>query len=67
MPVLPYDARAAEYHAGERARLASLGRTPSFPDGQIAAIAHANELILVTLNIADFEPFQDIKLQNWGI
>ena len=28
MPILPYDDRAAEWHAGERARLSSKGLTP---------------------------------------
>jgi predicted nucleic acid-binding protein len=41
---------AAEWHAAERARLAALGKTPPFVDGQITAIAYANSLTLVTLN-----------------
>jgi tRNA(fMet)-specific endonuclease VapC len=66
MPVLPYDILAAEYHAAERARLASLGKTPSFVDGQIAAVAHANELVLVTVNISDFREFREIQLEDWS-
>ncbi len=65
MKILPYDDRAAEYHAAERARLASKGRTPSFTDGQIAAIAKVNELILVTRNMSDFEGFYELKIENW--
>ncbi len=38
VPILPYDARAAQWHAAERARLTRLGY---FSDGQIAAIAVA--------------------------
>ena len=49
-PVLPYDEAAATWHAHERARLEALGRPAPFVDGQIAAIAHANQLVLVTLN-----------------
>ncbi len=30
IPILPYDARAAEWHAAERARLTAAGRTPPF-------------------------------------
>src|ERR1041385_8878239 len=41
-PVLPYDARAAEVHGRERARLERLGRPPTFADAQIAAIAIEN-------------------------
>lgn len=65
MDILPYDEHAAEWHAMERARLSLQGRTPSFVDGQIAAIANVNGLILVTRNITDFELFADMKLQNW--
>jgi tRNA(fMet)-specific endonuclease VapC len=65
MPILPYDDRAAEWHAEERARLAPQGITPSFVDGQIAAIAKVNGLILVTRNIDDFKPFSGVDLENW--
>ena len=65
MLILPYDERAAAWHAGERARLSSQGKMPSFVDGQIAAIASVNGLILVTRNISDFEPFSELKTENW--
>ena len=65
MLIVPYDDRAAEWHATERARLAVKGVTPSFVDGQIAAIARVNGLILVTRNIDDFKPFLGFKLENW--
>jgi tRNA(fMet)-specific endonuclease VapC len=65
MPILPYDDRDAEWHAEERARLAPQGITPSFVDGQIAAIAKVNGLILVTRNIDDFKPFSGVDLENW--
>lgn len=65
MVILPYDERAAEWHASERARLIALGRTPSFVDGQIAAIAKVNSLILVTRNMSDFKEFSGLKLKNW--
>ncbi len=66
VPVLPYDNQAAQWHAAERARLASLGKTPPFADGQIAAIARVNDLVLVTANTADFALFQDIQLKDWS-
>ncbi|WP_019501380.1 type II toxin-antitoxin system VapC family toxin [Pseudanabaena sp. PCC 6802] len=65
LPVLPYDLLAAQWHASERARLVKLGKTPSFADGQIAAISQANDLILVTNNKVDFESFLDLQLENW--
>jgi len=63
--ILPYDERAAKCHAEERVRLTSLGQTSSYVDGQIAAIAKVNGLILVTRNFSDFEIFLDLKIQNW--
>jgi tRNA(fMet)-specific endonuclease VapC len=65
MPILPYEERAAAWHAAERARLAAAGRMPPFADGQIASIAHQNELILVTFNTADYQGFQEIRLDDW--
>ena len=65
MIILPYDQHAAEWHATERARLTSLGQTPSFVDGQIAAITKVNDLTLVTRNIPDFKKFNGLKIENW--
>ncbi len=65
MPVFPYDSRAAQWHAAERARLVGSGKTPPFADGQIAAIARVNNLILVTANTTDFTLFQDIQIEDW--
>jgi len=42
-----------------------VGQTPPYVDGQIAAIAAVNQLVLVTRNITDFENFQDLQLENW--
>ncbi len=65
MIILPYDERAAEWHAKERARLSSGGNTPLFVDGQIASIAKVNGLVLVTRNSADFKKFSGLKVENW--
>lgn len=65
LPILPYDAQAAAWHAIERGRLTALGKTPSFADGQIAAVAVVNDLILVTANSSDFGNFQDLHIENW--
>jgi len=64
--VLDYDQRAADWHALERARLVAAGRTPPFVDGQIAAIARVNELILVTSDKADFRGFKGLQVSSWS-
>ncbi len=63
--ILPYDDRAARWHAIERARLVGLGLTPSFIDGQIAAVSIVNNLILVTRNVQDYTVFTGLKIENW--
>lgn len=63
--VLPYDARAAEVHGAERARLERLGRAPTFADGQLAGVAIANALVLVTANAKDFTRFDGLVVENW--
>jgi tRNA(fMet)-specific endonuclease VapC len=63
--ILPYDVRAAAWHARERARLHRLGRPPSFVDGQIAAIAAVNDLVLVTRNMRHFSSFSGLDVESW--
>jgi tRNA(fMet)-specific endonuclease VapC len=64
-PILPYDDAAATWHGHERARLERLGRPAPYVDGQIAAIAHAHGLVLVTANTEDFSRFKGIKVRDW--
>ncbi|WP_437280861.1 type II toxin-antitoxin system VapC family toxin [Sorangium sp. So ce375] len=65
-PILPYDAAASAWHANERARLDGKGTPAPFVDGQIAAIAKSNDLILVTANVRDFQRFQDLPVESWS-
>jgi tRNA(fMet)-specific endonuclease VapC len=65
-PILPYDAAAAELHGTLRARLAAVGRTPPFVDGQIAAIALRHNLTLITRNVSDFEGFDGLSVEDWA-
>jgi tRNA(fMet)-specific endonuclease VapC len=67
IPLLDYDLKSAQYHAQERARLSKIGKNPGFIDGQIASIAVTNNLILVTNNVADFQDFDGINIENWFI
>lgn len=65
LEVLPYDRRAAEWHARQRARLVNESRTPPYLDGQIAAIAAVNGLTLVTRNVTDFAAFEGLIVADW--
>jgi len=65
LPILPYDGMAAAEHARQRADLAAQGLTPSFVDGQIAAIAIVHGLTLATRNVADFSHFSRLRVENW--
>ena len=64
-PLLDYDRAAAEWHARERVRLEAAGKTPPFVDGQIAAIACVNDLVLVTANKVDFRGFKGLRVEGW--
>lgn len=66
LPILPYDDRAAEWHAEERARLEQAGRMPPFVDGQIAGIAATCGLPIVTANPDDFKWFKGVTTLNWA-
>jgi tRNA(fMet)-specific endonuclease VapC len=65
LPILPYTETAAEWFARERARLIPIGLTPSYADGQIAAVAAVNQLILVTRNVSDYQNFDGLVIENW--
>lgn len=65
LPILPYDAAAADWHAAERARLEAQGRVIHLLDGQIAAVASVHDCIVVTTNVVHFEAFEGIRIENW--
>lgn len=64
-PILPYTEEVASWHGKEAAIQQKAGKTSSFIDSQIAAIAKVNNLILVTRNVSDFKNFTHLKLENW--
>ncbi len=64
-PILEYDQKAADWHAGERARLTAMGLAPPFIVGQVAAIAYVNKMILVTSNPTEFRAFKGLQVRNW--
>lgn len=65
LPVLPYDETAARIHAELRDQQGRSGRPLPFVDGQIAAIAMANGLTLVTRNRKDFEGLPGLRVVDW--
>ncbi len=65
LTVLAYDTSAALWHGDQRASLEAQGVKPPFADGQIAAIAATQGLVLVTRNISDFEVFDGVEVWNW--
>ena len=67
LAILAYDKIVARWLATERHRLVSTGNTPAKEDSEIAAIAVTNKLILVTRNTTDFEPINELIIENWFI
>ena len=65
LPVLAYDANAARIHAELRAQAERIGRPQPFVDGQIAAIAIAHGLTLVTRNTKDFARVPGLRVADW--
>jgi tRNA(fMet)-specific endonuclease VapC len=63
--VLPFDAPAAEHYAVIRADLTNKGTLIGGNDLMIAAIALANDLILVTHNTREFGRVTGLKLEDW--
>lgn len=64
---LPFDDAAANIFGTIRAELAAIG-TPIGPyDLQIAAIAMANDLILITHNVREFSRVNGLKFEDWEV
>jgi tRNA(fMet)-specific endonuclease VapC len=62
---LPFDDSCAEIYGKIRADLAMAGTPISSNDIQIASIALANHLTLVTHNIREFSRIEGLKLEDW--
>ena len=76
LSVIPYDDHAAFIHANIRVDVGqpdAQGDQPTirqsrplpFADGQIASIAIANNLILVTRNVDEFRGIRHLMIENW--
>ncbi len=67
---IPFDFECARINAQIAAKMESVGRPLPIIDSQIASIALANGMILVTRNIKDFSPIQEyfpLKIENWFV
>ena len=65
LPILPYDGTAARVHAELRADRAARSEVMAFVDGQIAAVAIAHGLTLVTRNGKGFDRIAGLRLKSW--
>ncbi|MFZ1640636.1 MAG: type II toxin-antitoxin system VapC family toxin [Candidatus Contendobacter sp.] len=65
LPSLPFDDAAAEHFGDIRAALARQGKPISPYDLQIAAIARAHGLIVVTHNTREFARVSGLMLEDW--
>ena len=66
--VIPYDKFAARICGEIQAQMEKAGKTLPFYDSQIAATAVSNGMVLVTHNIADFEPIVEkscLRVEDW--
>lgn len=64
---LPFDDLAASQYGPLRATLEKHGTPISANDMLIAAIALANDLILVTHNTAEFARIPGLKIEDWEV
>jgi tRNA(fMet)-specific endonuclease VapC len=61
----PFDQSAAEHYAQIRSHLQPLGQLIGERDMQIAAIARARDLILVTHNTNEFNRVPSLRIEDW--
>ena len=67
-PIIPYDMNAASINADITSKLLPAGKPTPILDTQIASIAIANNLILVTHNTKDFSIFTEhfnLMIEDW--
>jgi len=62
---MPFDGQAAAICGYIRSQLAERGTIIGAYDMQIAAIALANDLTLVTHNVAEFSRVERLKIEDW--
>ncbi len=65
--IYSFDEAAAGEYAVIRAQLEREGRVISERDTQIASIAMANKLIIVTHNVKEFDRIDKLKVEDWAV
>jgi len=65
LPILGFDRAAAEHYAELRHALEQAGTPLARADLQIASIALAHDLTLVTGNVRHFERVPGLRVENW--
>jgi tRNA(fMet)-specific endonuclease VapC len=63
--LIDFDLNAAHHFAEIRAALQTQGRPIGLYDLQIAAIARANNMTLITSNIAEFQRVPNLLIEDW--
>ena len=64
---LPFDDKAAEFYGKIRSELSALGTPIGANDYMIAAIALANQVILISHNTREFERVNGLLLEDWEL
>lgn len=68
-PIINYDIHAAWIHGDLRIRLKDTGRAIGYYDEEIASVAIANQMILVTRNTKHFDCIKELDsvfyMENW--
>jgi tRNA(fMet)-specific endonuclease VapC len=66
LDIYPYNEQAAVIYGALRAALEKLGKPISERDTQIASIALANKLCIVTHNTKEFNRIPKLKVEDWA-
>jgi len=66
LDLYPFGESAAEKYGVVRAQLEKEGTPISERDTQIAAIAMANRLTVVTHNVKEFNRIRELKVEDWA-
>ena len=66
LKIYPFDEAAAQKYAIIRSQLEKSGMAISERDTQIASIARANQLIVITHNVKEFGRVTGLKVEDWA-